>query len=79
MKKLNKVEGFKKGDIITVIEKRLMWDGKAETFTHKFEIIRNNPKTYGCKYIEGAYKNSGFNWIKGHDLTKNAMKEYFID
>lgn len=84
MTKLTKVEGFKKGDIITMIETRPMWNKETEsfedvTFTHKFEIIRNNPKTYGCKYIEGAYKNSGFNWIKGHDLTKNTKQEYFID
>lgn len=83
MKKLTKVENLKKGDIITMIEVKTYWNPKTEapeqtTFHHKFEIVRNNPKTYGCKYIEGAYKNSGFNWIKGHDLTKNIKQEYFI-
>lgn len=83
MEKLTKVENLNKGDIITMIEKSPMYDVETDTFetvtfTHKFEIIRNNPKTYGCKYIEGAYKNSGFNWIKGYDLTNNANREYFI-
>ena len=83
MRKLTKVENFNKGDIITVIEKSPMWNSETDTFeevtfVHKFEIIRNNPKTYGCKYIEGAYKNSGFNWIKGYDLTTNPKREYFI-
>ena len=83
MKKLTKVENLKKGDIITMIEVHPVWKSETDTFEdvtfhHKFEIIRNNPKTYGCRYIEGAYKNSGFNWIKGHYLTQNTKQEYFI-
>lgn len=83
MKKLITVENLNKGDIITMIETKPMWNSETETFedvtfTHKFEIIRNNPKTYGCKYIEGAFKNSGFNWIKGYDLTKDS-KEYYLN
>lgn len=78
MTKLTKVEGFKKGDIITRIETRPMCGEETATFVHKFEIIRNNPKTYGCKYIEGPLENTGFNWIKGYDLTQNTTVEYFI-
>ena len=83
MKKLTTVENLKKGYIITMIETHPVWNSETETFenvtsTHKFEIIRNNSKTYGCKYIEGAYKNSGFNWIKGHDLT-GGNKEYYLN
>ena len=79
MTKLNKVEGFEEGDIITVIERLLMWDRKIKTLTHKFEIIRNKPKTYECKYIEGPYKSNVFDWVKGYDLTKNVMSDYYID
>ena len=83
MMKLTKVENFHEGDIITMIERQPMYDIKTDsfktvTFTHKFEIMRNNPKTYSCRYIEGAYKYSGFNWIKGYDLTKSENREYFI-
>ena len=74
MKKLEKVENFKKGDIITEIEQHPMWG----EFIHKFEIVRINSKTYGCKYVEGALKGSGFNWIKGGDLTKSKNREYYI-
>ena len=74
MKRVKKVENFKKGDVITVIEQNTMWG----EFIHKFEIVRNNPKTYGCKYIEGAHAGSGFNWIKGYDLTQSKNKEYYI-
>lgn len=83
MKKLTVVENLSRGDIITMIETRPVWNSETETFEdvtsiHKFEIIRNNPKTYGCKYIEGAFKNTGFNWIKGYDLTK-SNKEYYLN
>jgi hypothetical protein len=74
MTKVEKVEGFRKGDVITVIEQHPMWG----EFVHKFEIVRNNPKTYGCRYIEGAHKGSGFNWVKGYDLTQSKNREYFI-
>lgn len=84
MKELTIVENLCKGDIVTMVEVSPVWNaeiGACEdvTFVHKFEIVKNNPKTYGCKYIEGAYKNSGFNWVKGYDLTKNTKKKYFID
>lgn len=79
MAKLNKVEGLVEGDIITLIEILLMWDRKTKILTHKFEIIRDKPKTYECKFIEGPYKSNVFDWIKGCDLTKNVMREYFID
>ena len=74
MKRLERVEGLRKGDVITVIEQHPMWG----EFVHKFEIVRNNPKTYGCKYIEGAHKGSGFNWIKDYDLTQIKNREFFI-
>ena len=74
MTRIEKVENFKKGDVITVIEQHPMWG----EFVHKFEIVRNNPKTYGCKYIEGAHTGSGFNWIKGVDLTLSKNREYYI-
>lgn len=73
MTKIEKVEGFKKGDVITVVQQHTMWG----TFIHKFEIVRNNKKTYGCKYIEGAFKGSGFNWIKDYDLTQIKNAEYY--
>ena len=56
------------------IEQHPMWG----EFIHKFEIVRNNPKTFGCKYIEGAHTGSGFNWIKGYDLTQAKNREYYI-
>lgn len=46
------------------------------TFEHKFEITRVNPKTYTCKYIEGAYKGSGFGWIKADNIA--GKKEYYL-
>ena len=84
MKELTIVENLRKGDIVTMVEVKPLWNaeiGACEDvkFVHKFEIVRNNPKTYGCKYIEGAHKNSGFNWINGGDLTQNAKKKYFIE
>ena len=84
MKELTIVENLCKGDIVTMVEVKPVWNseiGSCEdvTFTHKFEVVRNNPKTYGCKYIEGAHKNSGFNWVKGYDLTQNTKKKYFIE
>ena len=83
MKELTIVENLRKGDIVTMVEVKPLWNaeiGACEDvkFVHKFEIVRNNPKTYGCKYIEGAHKNSGFNWIKGSDLMQNTKKKYFI-
>ena len=74
MERLEKVENLKKGDVVTVIEQHPMWG----EFVHKFEIVRNNTKTYGCKYIEGAHTGSGFNWIKGGDLTQSKNREYYI-
>lgn len=84
MKELTIVENLCKGDIVTMVEARPFWNAEIGTyedvtFINKFEIVRNNPKTYGCKYIEGAYKNSGFNWVKGYDLTRNMKKKYFIE
>ena len=84
MKELATVENLRKGDIVTMVEVKPLWNaeiGACEDvkFVHKFEIVRNNPKTYGCKYIEGAHKNSGFNWIKGSDLTQSTKKKYFIE
>lgn len=74
MKRIKNVEGFNKGDVITVVEQHTVW-GK---FVHKFEIVRNNKKTYGCKYIEGAFKGSGFNWVKGCNLMQIRNAEYYI-
>ena len=84
MKQLTKVENLEKGDIVTMFETSPVWNIEKDTFEnvtfiHKFEIIRNNHRTDGCKYIEGAYKNSGFNWIKGYDLTANSKRTYFIE
>ena len=84
MKELTNVANLCKGDIITMVEVHPVYSSEIGTcedvkFVHKFEIVRNNPKTYGCKYIEGPHKNSGFNWIKGVDLTQNAKKKYFIE
>lgn len=79
MTKLNKVEGLVEGDIITVIERLMMWDRKIKILNQKFEIIRNQRNSYYCEYIEGPYKGNVFNWIKGYDLTKNVMCDYYID
>jgi hypothetical protein len=82
VKKIKNVSEVKKGDKVLVKEVSIMWDGaKAEyyymCFEYVFEVVRNNPKTFGCKYINGPHYGGGFNWIKGHELTGNG-KEYFL-
>ena len=85
MKQLTKVEGLNKGDVVFVREywERLDEDGKRYTIVWEycFKIMRINGKTYGCKNINGYMKNSGFNWIKGYDLTQLSKyhdKEYYL-
>lgn len=82
MKKLSNVNEVQKGDMVFVKEITPMWDSKKEDFynhcfEYVFEVIRNNPKTLGCKYLNGPYKNSGFNWVKGYPLL-DGKKEHFI-
>lgn len=82
MIKLNNVNDAKKGDKVFVKEISPMWDSKKEEtynhcFEYVFEVIRNNPKTFGCKHINGPYAGSGFNWIKNQNL-ENSKKEYFL-
>lgn len=82
MKKINNVSEVKKGDKVFVKDVSTMWDSKKEEyynycFEYVFEVIRNNPKTLGCKYLNGPHKNSGFNWVKDGDLTA-SKKEYFL-
>lgn len=85
MKKLAMVENLKKGDVITLIQVSTYWDSETqeerqEIRKHQFEIVRNNPKTYGCKYISGAYAGMGFNLVKGYDLTQCApLKTYYLN
>ncbi len=81
MKRLTNVNDVKKGDKVFVREISQMWDSAKEEFynyyfEYVFEVIKNNPKTFGCKYINGPY-SGGFNWIKGCDLSSNK-KEYFL-
>lgn len=81
MKKLTNVDEVKKGDKVFVREVAPMWDSdKGETYNHcfeyVFEVVRNNTKTLGCKYINGPYPG-GFNWIKGYALA-GSKKEYFV-
>jgi len=72
----------KKGDMIFVKEMSPMWNREKQDydnvcFEYVFEVTRNNPKTLGCKHINGPYSGSGFNWVKGCNLT-NSKKEYFL-
>lgn len=84
MQKLSSNIGLKKGDVIAYTEISKISHGAGTKdqyfedveFKRKFEITRVNPKTYTCKYIEGAYKGSGFKWIKTDILNSN--KEYFL-
>lgn len=85
MKQLTKVEGLNKGDVVLTREYCERMDENGDRYTlvweQCFQIIRNNSKTYGCKYINGYMKNSGFKWIKGYDLTKSAKfreNEYYL-
>lgn len=76
--------GLKKGDVITYTEIDQISHGAGTPnqyfedveFTHKFEITRVNPKTYTCKYTEGAYKGSGFGWIKTDNLI--GKNDYYL-
>ena len=82
MRKILNVDEVKKGDKILVKENSPMWNSIKQNFTHVcfeyvFEVIRNNPKTLGCMYINGPHKKSRFSWTKGYDLTVNK-KEYFL-
>lgn len=85
MEKLLNVNEVEKGDKVLVKEISPMWDGEKSEFYHVcfeyvFEVVRNNPKTFGCKYLNGPYYGNGgcgFNWIKGHELT-GGSKEYFL-
>ena len=93
MKELTKVEGFKKGDKIKMVEvapicnnvhyengKMIIEDKEPEY--HEFisvrEITRVNSKTYTFKYIEGPYKGSGGKWIKNFDLTTLKDKKFYL-
>lgn len=81
MKELTRVEGFKKGDKIKLIENAVISiNGKLEDseFTSVMEITRVNPKTYTFTYIEGPYKGSGAKWIKGYDLSQVKNKKYYL-
>jgi len=83
MIKLTNVNNFKKGDKIFVRDKTTMWDSnKDEYYNYCFEYVievkRNNPKTFGCIYISGPHKGSGFNWHKGHNLAQDDKKEYYL-
>jgi len=83
MKELTGNIGLKKGDIITMIEVCPISQGAGTpnlkfidtTFEHKFLIKRINAKTYTCLYIEGAYKGSGFGWIKTDKL--GSKEKYY--
>ena len=82
MKKLLNVDDANKGDKIFVKETTPMWDSNTSEmhdhcFEYAFEVIRNNPKTLGCKYINGPYFGGGFNWVKGYALG-SGKKEYFL-
>lgn len=84
MTKLTNNNGLKKGDIVTYTEIRPISHGAGTpdhyfedvAFTHKFVVTRVNPKTVTCQYIEGAYKGSGFKWIKTDKLGEK--KNYFL-
>ena len=84
MKRITDNTGFKKGDIITKIEYGCMWDPATQTYpqqdwTLKFEIVRVNKKTYGCKYVEGYMNGSGFNWTKNSEIQQsNVNHEYYF-
>lgn len=81
MKELTRVEGFKKGDKIKMIEVApISIKGNIETkeFISVMEITRVNTKTYTFTYIEGPYKGSGAKWIKGYDLTQVKNKKYYL-
>lgn len=83
MKKLECVKNINKGDVIFVKSVSRMWDGEKKEyynycFEYCFQIVRDNPKTFGCKYLNGPYKGSGFNWVKGYDLTKDERKSYYL-
>ena len=74
MKKFVKVDNLSKGDVVTVVEQTTLWG----EFVHKFVVVRDNPKTYSCRYIEGAHKGMEFGWIKGYDLTQLKNREFYI-
>jgi hypothetical protein len=82
MTKITNNHGLKKGDVVTVKEIAPIYNRETESlveteFVHRFVIDRVNAKTYTCTYIEGAYKNSGFKWIK-NDSIENSKKEYMM-
>jgi len=82
MIKLSNVNEVQKGNKVFVREITPMWDSeKKEYYNHcfeyVFEVIKNNPNTLGCKYVNGPYKGSSFKWIKGYALL-NGKKEYFL-
>ena len=83
MKRLENVNDVKKGDKVFVREVCQMWDSAKQEFynycfEYVFEVIRNNPKTLGCKYMNGPY-SGGFNWIKGYSLFNNKKEYYLIE
>lgn len=83
MKKIENVNEVKKGDIVLVKEIVPQWDAEQEIFydycfEYCFEVVKNNPKTLGCKHINGPHKGSGFNWQKGFDVTQIMNKKYFL-
>ena len=82
MKKLTEVNGLKKGDVVLMKEVRpISKYGELVDveFEHKFEIVRDNKKTYSCIYIEGAFKGIGFKWIKGSQLGNLASRSYWTE
>lgn len=93
MNELTKVEGFKKGDKIKMVEvspicnnvhfengKMIIEDKEPEyhEFTSVMEITRVNPKSYTFTYIEGPYKGICAKWIKGYDLSQVKNKKYYL-
>jgi hypothetical protein len=85
MKRLLSNLALNKGDVITSVEVSKISHGAGTpnqyfedvTFRHKFEILRVNPKTYTCKYTEGAYAGTGFKWIKTPRIE--SAKKYYIN
>lgn len=84
MKRLFNTDEVKKGDKVFVKEITKMWDSKKEEFynccfEYVFEVVRNNQKTLGCKYLNGPHAGSGFNWIKGYPLNNDKKQYYLVD
>lgn len=81
MKKLSNVDEATKGDKILVKEMtEISKEGvlRKHCFEYVLEVKRNNKKTLGCIYLNGPYSGSGFNWVKGYNLTGVKNKEYYL-